>query len=72
MLRSADIHPSLKMRTKFRSYEKLFSVERYCTGTSIPAKHAEFLESLDRQNKGHIPILRCSCSSSFRNSFQYW
>lgn len=37
-----------------------------------PAKHAEFLESLDRQNKGHIPILRCSCSSSFRNSFQYW
>ena len=31
----------------------------------------DFLESLDRQNKGHIPIPRCSCSSSFRNPLQY-
>lgn len=27
MLRSAEIHPSLKLRSKFRSYEKLSSVE---------------------------------------------
>ncbi len=27
MLRSAEIHPSSKLRSKFRSYEKLSSVE---------------------------------------------
>ena len=43
MLRSADIHPSLKLRTKFRSYEKLFSVERYYTGTSF-VSHTPFAD----------------------------